>query len=451
MSVGGVTVVRVAASRLGPWNGSVVRALVTVGSLTVVSKAAATGKDVTIAAVFGPGTTLDGYLIALLIPTFVSTVVAGSFTSAVIPAYVTLREREGRDLARGLASSVLFLGLLATMTLGVLIALGAPGLLHVVAPGLDAAKLQHTRKLLFLLLPSLLFSGVATIYAALLNAEERYAASALAPALTPLLPTAFLLIFSVNIQGVAIATTLGYCLEASCLGFVMKREFGLVLPIWRGWTPQLRAVRRQYGAMVAGALLVSSTVVVDQAMATTLGPGSVSILSYGGKVPGLVVAIGSITVSAAVLPYFSRLAANGENEQLRRSLRFATGVTFFLSVPAVAILVVASQPLVSLLFARGSFSASDVLPVTHVQQLLLLEVPFYLLSIVVVRMISSLQANRLLLIGSAISVILNVALNAVLMSFLGVAGIALSTSIVYAVMFSLLRLALGRLLRRTTV
>jgi putative peptidoglycan lipid II flippase len=49
-------------------------------------------------------------------------------------------------------------------------------------------------------------------------------------------------------------------------------------------------------------------------------------------------------------------------------------------------------------------------------------------------MISSLQANKVLIWGTVISFVVNITLNYVLMKFMGVAGIALSTSIVYMVL-----------------
>jgi len=60
-----------------------------------------------------------------------------------------------------------------------------------------------------------------------------------------------------------------------------------------------------------------------------------------------------------------------------------------------------------------------------------LQVPFYTLGILFVRLISSIQANYILMWGTVISFILNITLDYLLMRILGVAGIALSTTLVY--------------------
>jgi putative peptidoglycan lipid II flippase len=68
-----------------------------------------------------------------------------------------------------------------------------------------------------------------------------------------------------------------------------------------------------------------------------------------------------------------------------------------------------------------------------------------------VRLISALQANRLLTIGSAINLVVNIGLNVLFMRRYGVAGIALSTAVVYAVSCAYLAVVAHRRLRAAEV
>ena len=108
-----------------------------------------------------------------------------------------------------------------------------------------------------------------------------------------------------------------------------------------------------------------------------------------------------------------------------------------------------SEPLVRLLFERGAFTGEDTRIVAFVQIFSLLQIPFYLLGIIYVRAISALQRNTLLMWGSAISLILNVVMNLILMRYIGVAGIALSTAIVYLAAWIFLGLNAGRCMKTT--
>ena len=212
--------------------------------------------------------------------------------------------------------------------------------------------------------------------------------------------------------------------------------------------PAARQVAKQYAPMAAGALLMSSTDLVDQSMAAMLGPGSVSALSYGSKVVALIIGMGSIALGTAVFPYFSRMVAEKDWEGIRCTLKTYTGLILLVTVPLTIVLFRFSEPIVMLLFARGAFSTGDTLLVGRVQSLYLLQIPFYVLSIMGVRLLSALKKNQILMVISGINLIANIIGNYLFMSYLGVAGISLSTSVVYLISVISVFLSLNFQLRK---
>ena len=86
-----------------------------------------------------------------------------------------------------------------------------------------------------------------------------------------------------------------------------------------------------------------------------------------------------------------------------------------------------SVPIVRIIFQRGAFSIADTYLVARVQFWSLLLVPVSMLLALVVRLVSSLKYNELLLRMAILSLIANIALDYLLMQRMGVAGIALST------------------------
>jgi putative peptidoglycan lipid II flippase len=249
-----------------------------------------------------------------------------------------------------------------------------------------------------------------------------------------------------GIYALAAGTVCGFLLEAGLLAWGVRRRGFYLVPRWHGLTPPMKKVINQYMPMVAGAFLMSSTSLVNQSMAAMLGPGSVSAFNYGTKVVALVLGIGSISLSTAVFPHFSHMVGVKDWSGVRHTLKTYSYLIVFATVPLAVGLVYFSEPLVRLFFERGAFTSGDTYLVSQVQVLFLLQVPFYFLSILIVRLISSLQANHILLWGAVISLPLSVILNYLFMQWLGVAGIALSTSMVYFVSFCyLLYMLLGLL------
>jgi putative peptidoglycan lipid II flippase len=101
-------------------------------------------------------------------------------------------------------------------------------------------------------------------------------------------------------------------------------------------------------------------------------------------------------------------------------------------------LIALSHPLIRLIFQRGAFTSVDTDLVSRVQMCYFIQIPFYMCGMLFVRFLSSIRRNDVLMYGSAISLALDVSLNLILMRKMGVAGIALSTSMVYVLAFVIL-------------
>ncbi len=440
---------RVVAWFQGSANRRILAAILTVGCFSLVVKIAATAKELAVAYQFGTGDAVDAFLIAFLIPTLIINVVAGSLPAAFTPAYIELRETHGPSAARRLSRSVAAgsAALVFVVTI-IMVALTpfAAGFLEV---SFSAEKLALTRWLFFLLLPVVLLNALITTWSAVLNAEERFASVALAPVCVPLLSLAMVLVAarSLGIYALALGTVSGTAAQCVVLAMALIRQGLPVLPRWDGMTPEFRRVALQYAPMVAGAALTSSSWAIGQAMAAMLPAGSVASLNYGNKVVGMTTEIGSMALATAVLPHFSVMAARRDWSAIRRTLRVYVRLIVAGSVPATITLIVLSKVIVRLLFERGAFTEADTSVVANIQSLYLVQVPFVMVGMLFVRLASSLQRNQILLVGAAITLPLNVALNLVLMRRMGVAGIALSTSLVFLVSCCYLVMSLRHALR----
>jgi putative peptidoglycan lipid II flippase len=433
-------------------NRRIFAALVTVGVASLIVSLAGMLKELLVAHRFGRGDDIDAFLLAFLLPSFAVNVLAGTLNAAFIPEYVRTGRQQGRAAADLLFSTV-SLGSIGVLLVGsAALALAAPHLLPLLASNFDQQKLALTYGLFLMLLPVLTISGISSLWTAALNAHQKYFVAALAPTLMPICATLFLLLLGGGwgIYALAAGTIAGFFLQCLVLVPALRRLGISVVPRHFVLTPQLRQVVDQYLPVASGALLMSGTMVVDQAMAAMLEPGSVAALNYGSKVPAFVVGMGIVALGSAVLPQFSDLAASGDWPVIRRTLRFWVVVTAIVSALATLLLIVASEFIVGLLFERGAFTAHDTRVVAIIQSLLLLQVPFHTVGIVFVRLLSALQQNRVVLWAAAINLPLNVLLNFLFMQWIGIYGIALSTAVVYAVSCTFLGWKAGGRLKRVS-
>ncbi|PWT76318.1 MAG: virulence factor MviN [Chloroflexi bacterium] len=428
---------------MGRWNAwtsvsinrRIFAASLTVGALTFLVHVGTAAKELVVAYQFGTTDVIDAFLIAFLLPSFLISVVAGSLPSAVIPTYLEVQHREGREAAEQLYAGVMGWSLVLLVGISSMMAFLAPVLLAVLGSGFGEEKLALTRSLYFAVMPILTLKGLATVWTTRLNARDQFAFASAVPILTPIVTVSALLYGAGQwgIYALAAGTVGGALLEAVIIGWYLHTLKITLVPRWSGWSPDLGQVMKQYGPGVAGALFMASTILVDQAMAAMLGPGSVSALSYGGKVVSFALAVGATALGTAVLPHFSRMVAAADWEGVRHTLRTYVTLILKVTIPLTLSAVLLSEWIVGVIFQRGAFTTTDTHIVGQVQAFLLLQVPLYMAGTIVVRLISALKANHILMWGCVLNFIVNIVLNYMFMQWLDVVGIALATFLVYVI------------------
>ena len=421
----------------GSINRQIFGAVFTVAFFTAGVKLAAIAKEMVVAWRFGTSADLDAFFIALIIPSFAINVIAESLNAALIPTYIRVRDKSGIKQAHQLFSSATLCSILLLILASFLIAGTAPLYLKAIAPSLSATQINLTIKLLWIITPIITLSGIRTIWGAVLNAGEKFAAVAIAPVIVPGITMMLLIMMtSWGVFALAAGLVLGTLGELLLLGSILYRQKIPLKLNWYGFNSDLRCVIGQYIPTVAGALLICSAMPIDQSMAAMLAPGSVAALNYSNKLIASPIGLMTTALSTAVIPYFSKMIAQDDWVGLQGTLRKYLGLIFAVTVPIAAGLILFSEPIVQLIFERGSFNGEDTQIVAAIQRFYALQIPFYLSNILVVRLINSLNQNHILFWLSAANLTLNITLNYIFIKLIGIQGIALSTSIVYVFSFS---------------
>ena len=423
-------------STSGSINRQIFGAAITVGLFTGLVKFGSVGKELVVAWRFGTGNELDAFLMAMVVPAFTITVVSQSLKSALIPVYIKVREQEGGKAVDQLFSGVIVLALILLTTTATIIALAAPWYLPLLASGFTPEKLQLTTHLLWAISPAILISGLINICGAVLNAGERFALAAFSPAIVPLAIVIMLFTFpNWGIFALAGGLIGGSILEMIILSISLRKQNISLLPKWSGFDNNLRQVAGQYTSVATGAFLMGSTSLVDHSMAAMLSSGSVAALGYANRIIALPLSLAALALGTAVIPYFSKTITQKDWQKVQHTFRYYLKLIFVVSIPLTFLLIIASKLIVQVLFERGSFTANDTLLVSQIQIYYAFQIPFYISNILVVRLINSFGLNHFLAWGSSINLLINIGANYVFVYWMGVKGIALSTSCVYLISF----------------
>jgi putative peptidoglycan lipid II flippase len=412
-------------------NRGILQAASSVAAATVVVKVAATLKEVTVAGAFGRSDAMDAFLAAFLIPNLLINLFAESMNQALVPTLIRVRMTQGYERAQQLlSSSMLWLcGLLVAASAAM--ALLARPLFPLLASGFSAGKLEIAVRLFYALLPVVLLSGVASNCTAVLNTCKRFALPALTPIVMPLsiIAGAWLLHDALGIWALVYATLFGALVHAGLAGWMMQAHGYRFSLSWHGSNEATREVAHQYGPVLLSAVVASGGLLVDQAMAAMLPAGSVSALVFANRFVSVVVTLLAGAVSAALTPYFSGMIADRDWQSCRRTLRVWSRNMAVVSVPIAALLIAGAQPMVRLTLQHGAFGARDTSVVKTVLAMYAIQIPFFVVSRVFYRFVVAMRRTDLIFYCGGLNLALDVVLNLMLMRWMGVAGIALATSL----------------------
>ncbi len=284
-----------------------------------------------------------------------NSVLINSFVFAFVPM-LTARQGAARAV---LAAELNRRFLLLLSALAAALALGAPWILRVLAPGLDPAYFGLAVANWRILSVSILGTGLASIYSALLYTERRFAPSAFYQALLNLFTVAGALA-AWKLLGVH-AFALGYTAGAWV-------QFGIVWWCARAGlrTPGLPPCRIPWRDLLARPLSialfaggVAANVAFTRAYATHAGPGLAAALDYCMRGVGVPLALLVAPMSNSLLPEIARLRSQAK---LRDAFRLIDRTIALAAIAAVAMCgfaVALREPAIRIVFERGSFTAES--------------------------------------------------------------------------------------------
>lgn len=334
----------------------------TIAGATLVSRILGFVRDLVIAFALGAGPLADAFFVAFRIPNLLRRLFAeGSLTLAFVPVFSRTKEEQGLNQAFSLTRSTMVWLVIVVGLICCLAHVLAEPLTMLIAPGFSS-RLELFDKTVFLVricFPYILFISAVALCMGFLNSMGHFLAPALAPCILNCLLIAFALI--AVWQGLPVTIALSVGVVVAGIGqFLFQQpfmhQFGFS---WFGPCPLRHPGVRRIGHLMLptiwGAAVYQLNIVTITILASFLPQGSISYLYYADRLVQFPLGVFGLAVSTAALPSFSRLVVEKRHDQLLRSLNTALGLSFFISLPAMAGLIGLREPLIKVLFVRGAF------------------------------------------------------------------------------------------------
>ncbi len=366
-----------------------------VGSATLLSRVTGFVRDVLVAALLGTGGVAEAYVAAFLLPNLVRRMMSeGGLHAAIVPRLARLEQQGGEGAGRAFAEDALALLSVLAILLVLVAEVFMEPLMRFLAHGLSEKPDLFPQAVLFarIAFPFVGFTLLLALYAALLNSVERYAMAALVPVMLNLLLIGVMvtLLLATDISqkraGLFLVITI-FCaglVQLVLLGAAVSRTGYRVLPrpkaFRRGfWSSEARMALGMAlpGMAVAGSGHIHLLIAAQFA---SLRPAGLPALYFADRLFQLPLGFAASAIGVVLLPRISRALQAGDEAGLdaarAESFRFAV----LLVLPAAAGLFLLADPIISVLFQRGAFTAADAVVTAGNLRGLALALPAFVLA-----------------------------------------------------------------------
>jgi len=381
-------------------------------------------KDLLIASFLGISAYTDAYFLFLAIPGYLVTLFASPIISLLVPELARVGSENRVGHAFGYLKFFVKFSLVTTFSLFV------GGFVYLTSKG----GTSNFEWFCFLLMCSVLpFSCSGQVLVSYLSLKKDYKKLAVLTVINAVVSfvTFLILVGRIEHWALPISFLSGFVVEGSVAFFFLKLKT-VSGPIKKNFS-LFQNFFKEYSALIFSAVFLGSATLVDNLMISGLGEeGGVTSYSFGIKFVAVFLSLSLFPINQVVFPKLSRLYADHQTLIKFRSFYLVALVSVFCyGLLAVFGFGLFGEMVLEIFYLRGKITQEDMELINKVLSFYSIQIPFYLAGVLAAKVLSVMRLNRFLLVISIGSLALNIVLNFLFIEVLGVAGVALSTSVVY--------------------
>ncbi len=370
---------------------NLVKAIGTIGGLTMVSRVLGFARDMIGSRVLGASHQNDAFNVAFTLPNIFRRLFAeGAFASGFVPLFSRRLSSGGVEDATRFSNDILAVFMPTLLAITVLFEIVMPGFLWLIVsdyadtPGKFELAVELTRWTF----PYLLFISLVALLSGVLNSLTRFAVAAFAPALLNIVLIVALLVgpggdspeeLAASVRYMAIAVLVGGIAQfAMCWAAV--RRAGIRLHFGR---PRLTPAVKELVILILPATVAAGVYQISQLFytffASSLGEAALTNLFYADRLNQLPLSIIGTALGTAILPSISRAIERRQDDRAADIQARAFDLAMLLTLPATLALSITAFPIIAALFQGGNYSVEDAAITGQVLAILVLGLPAYVL------------------------------------------------------------------------
>ncbi len=344
---------------------NLIKSTSTFSFFTLISRILGYCRDLLIAIYLGSGPIADAFFVAFRIPnTFRRLFSEGTFNAAFVPSY-SAELVLGKNKSKIFANKIFNLLLISLLLIILIIEIFMPTFVFIIAPGFteNSDKLNLTISLTRITFPFLIFVSLSSFFSAILNSHNKFAVAAAAPIILNIFLILTLLFQSyLNDQLVfylAYAVTIAGIIQLILLFFFIRKFFFPTITLNFKIDKKVKLFFNKLLPSIFASGVTQINILVGTIIAS-FQTSAVSYLYYADRIYQINLAIAGIAIGTVLLPNLTKHIQSKNKKKINFIQNKSLELCLFLSLPAAAALLIASEEITSSLFGYGSFDSLSV-------------------------------------------------------------------------------------------
>lgn len=398
--------------------------------LTILSKIVGFARDLILSYFYGASSITDAYLISITIPGVIFGFIGAGIATGYIPMYSRIEKLEGSNEGNKYTNNLVNILLVLCTLLFVFGLIFTVPLVKLFASGFEGETLKIAIVFTRISLVGIYSAGLVSIFNGFLQIKGNYVIPALVGFPMNLITIIAIIISSKgNLFILSIGTVIATASQLFLvLPFAYKKGYKYE-PVFDLKDKYIKNMVYIALPVIIGVSVNQINVLVDRTLGSRVAEGGISALNYANKLNGFVQGIFVLSITTALYPMISKMIAENNIEGLKKSISEAISGINLLVMPATVGAMIFAEPIVRLLFDRGSFDAQAISMTSAALFFYSFGMIGFGLREVLSRAFYSMQDTKTPAINAAIAVVLNIILNIILSRYMGIGGLALATSI----------------------
>ena len=413
---------------------NLIKSTSTFSFFTFISRILGYIRDFLIAITLGSGPLSDAFFVAFRIPnTFRRLFSEGTFNAAFVPSYSS-ELKKSKNKANTFANQIFNILLLGLLAVVILIEIFMPLFIKAIAPGfsVNSDKFDLAIILTRITFPFLFFISLASFFSAILNSHNKFGVAAAAPIILNIILIIILLLdlgFGDQIvvqlsYGVSIA---GF-LQLFLLFIFVKKKFTPIISFKLNIDNKVKFFFKKLLPSIFSSGVTQINILIGTIIAS-FEVNAVSYLYYADRIYQINLAIAGIAIGTVLLPNLSKHLTTKNIGKINLIQDKSIELSFFLSLPAMLALVVASEQITSSLFGYGSFDKISVINSSKALYYFAFGLPAFALIKILSAFLFARQNTKIPFYFSLVSVIINILISVVYFNKIGFIIIPIATTI----------------------